>query len=87
MKFFASRDGLRFVAVLAVLFAFQNARCLEGLRPGGEQNSIDGNGVAEKHPIPLRERKSVKNNATPNLPDILAQLQAMEKKYVQYVIL
>ncbi len=83
MRFFASRVDLRFVAAFAVLFAFQNIHCLEVLRPGGEQNSIDDDEVAKKHPIPLRERKSVKNNASPNIPDILERLQAMEKKYVQ----
>lgn len=82
MKFFTYRVGLRFSAVLMVFCALLNIRSFEGLRPREERNSIDGNGVAEKHPNSLREGRSVKNNATPNLPDILGRMQAMEKKYV-----
>ena len=36
--------------------------------------------VAEKRPLPLREKKSVKNNVTPNMPGILKRLQALEDK-------
>ncbi len=82
MKFSTSRVDLRFVAVFAVLFAFQNIHCLEGLRTEGENNSIDGNGIAEKRFIPLRQRKSEKTYATPNITEILERLKAMEKKYV-----
>ncbi|KAL9974700.1 hypothetical protein ACROYT_G011771 [Oculina patagonica] len=39
--------------------------------------------VAEKHPLPpgVREKRSNKNNATPNMPDILKRLQALEEKH------
>ena len=81
IKFFLSRVGLRF-AVVFVFIALQNIHCLKGLRTGERRASVGGDEVAGKHPIPLREARSVKNNATPNLPDILGRMQAMEKKYV-----
>ncbi|XP_078372882.1 uncharacterized protein LOC144656532 isoform X2 [Oculina patagonica] len=72
-----SRVGLLFAAVFAMSFAFHciNAmdETLDGLRREDQ--------VAAKHPEPLREKRSVKNNATPNTPDILKRLQALEEKH------
>ena len=80
MKYFTP-VGLRFVVVF-VFIALQSIHCLEGLRTEEERTSVSGDEVAEKPPIPLREGRSVKNNATPNLSQILGRLQTMEKKYV-----
>ena len=71
MKFSASRVGLRFLAVVVICCAFESSTAMEGLHHDE---------VAEKRPLPLREKRSVKNNATPNMPDILKRLQALEEK-------
>ncbi len=77
MKLFASRIGLLFAAVFAMSFAlhciYAKDETLDGLRREMEDD--------EKYPQPLRERRSVKNNAT---QDILKRLQDMEKKYVSF---
>ena len=81
MKFFASRVGLLFAAVFAMSFALHCISAmdetLEDLRPVMDQNSISGVKDAERHPQSLRERRSVKRNAT---QDILKRLRDMEKK-------
>ena len=69
-----------FVVLFAICFAFCNISAMEGLRQEEDEKSTDGVEFVLKHPLPLRERRNVKNNATPNLPDILKRLQAVEKK-------
>ena len=88
MPLFASRIGLLFAAVIAMSFA---VNCISAMEETLEDLSreIDGNylgGVKddEKYPQPLRERRSVKNNASQQ--DILKRLQDMEKKYVSGLI-
>ena len=66
--------------VLFAIFVFCNISAMEGLRQEEDEKSNDGVEFAQKHPLPLRERRKVKNNATPNLPDILKRLHAVEKK-------
>ena len=68
-----------FVVLFAICFAICHISVMEGLRQEDEK-STDGVEFAQKHPLPLRERRNVKNNATPNLPDVLKRLQAVEKK-------
>ena len=70
MKFPTFRVGLLFAAVFVGIFAMDET--VDGLRREDE--------VAAKYPEALRERRAAKNNATPNLPDILKRLQAVEKK-------
>ncbi len=74
MKFSAFRAGLRFLAIVAICCVVQSITATEGLHHEEE--------VAEKHPLPpgVREKRSNKNNATPNMPDILKRLQALEEK-------
>ena len=76
MKFPTFRVGLLFAALFVMCFAFRGIfamdETLDGLRREDE--------VAAKQPKALRERRAAKNNATPNLPDILKRLQAVEKK-------
>ncbi len=76
MKLTDSRVGLLFAAVFVMCFAFHRSHAmdetLDGLRREDE--------FPAKHPEPLREKRAVKNNATPNMPDILKRLQAVEKK-------
>ena len=81
MKFFASPVGLLFAAVFALSFALHCISAmdetLEGFRPEMDQNFIGGVKDAERNPQSLRERRSVKRNAT---QDILERLRDMEKK-------
>ena len=76
MIFFASSVRLRFLTMLAICCAFHSISALEGLYHEDK--------VAEKHALPIREERS--NNATPNKPDILKRLQALEEKLVQFRI-
>ncbi len=72
MKFSAFRVGLRFLAMVVICCAVQSISTPEGLHHEDE--------VAEKHPLPLQEEGSNKNNATSNMPGILKRLQALEEK-------
>ena len=76
MKFSTFRVGLLFAAVFVMCFAFHSIfamdETLDGLRREDE--------VTAKQPKALREKRAAKSNATPNLPDILKRLQAVEKK-------
>lgn len=71
MKFSATRVGLRFVALFVLGFVFQGASAMEDLHHEDE--------VAGKHPLRL-DKRAVKNNATPNMPDIIKRLKALEEK-------
>lgn len=74
MKSSAPRVGLRFVAVFVLGFVFQGASAMEA------DSSLHREGeVAEKHHLRLNKR-SANNNATPNMPDILKRLKALEEK-------
>ncbi|XP_078364890.1 uncharacterized protein LOC144649289 isoform X2 [Oculina patagonica] len=74
MKLFASHIGLLFAAVFAMSFALHCIYAMDETPDGFRREMEDD----EKHPQPLRERRSVKNNAT---QDILKRLQDMEKKH------
>ncbi|XP_078367433.1 uncharacterized protein LOC144651373 [Oculina patagonica] len=74
MKLFASRIGLLFAVVFAMSFALHRISAMDETLDGLRREMEDD----EKHPQPLRERRSVKNNAT---QDILKRLQDMEKKH------
>jgi len=58
---------------------------MEGRRLAEDQNinqvSADGIETGEKQSLLHRERRSVKNNVTPNLSDIEKRLQEVEKRY------
>ena len=71
MKSFATRVGLRFVAVFVLGLVFQGASTMEDLHQENE--------VTEKHLLPL-DKRSASKNATPNMPDILKRLKALEEK-------
>ena len=59
---------------------------MEGQRPGEDQNanraSADGAETGEKQSLLNRERRAVKKNATPNMPDFEKRLKAMEERYL-----
>ncbi|KAL9974675.1 hypothetical protein ACROYT_G011738 [Oculina patagonica] len=74
MKLFASRIGLLFAAVFTMSCALHRISAMDETLDGLRREMEDD----EKHPQPLRERRSVKNNAT---QDILKRLQDMEKKH------
>ena len=85
------RGGLRLVAVLVMCCSIlvhisaldEN---MEGQRRGEDQNtnrvSADGAETGEKQSLLHRERRAVKKNATPSLPDIEKRLKAVEDRYV-----
>ena len=77
MKVSTSCVGLLFVAVFLTCFAVHSTSAmnakLDGLR---REDGVDD----VKHPWEIREKRAVKNNATPNLPDILKRLEAVEKR-------
>ena len=84
------RGGVRFVAVLLMCCAIlvhisAMDETPEGLRRGEVQNSdrasSDGNEAAGKQSLLHRERRAVKNNATPSLEEFGKRLQAMEERY------
>ena len=71
MKSCVPRIGLHLVAVFVLSFVFQCASAKEDLHHEDE--------VAEKHLLRL-DKRSVGKNATPNMPDILKRLKALEEK-------
>ena len=85
------RGGLRLVAVLVMCCSIlvhisaldEN---MEGQCRGEDQNtnrvSADGAETGEKQSLLHRERRAVKKNATPSLPDIEKRLKAVEDRYV-----
>ena len=84
------RGGLRLVAVLVLcctILVHISAmdENMEGRRLGEDQNinqvSADGLETGEKQSLLHRERRSVKNNVTPNLSDIEKRLQEVEKRH------
>lgn len=74
MKLSAFRVSLRFLAIVVICCAVQS------ISPTYTEGLHHEDKDAEKHPLPLREKRSNKNNATPNMPDILKRLQALEEK-------
>ena len=85
------RGGLCLVAVLVMcgtILVHISAldENMEGQRRGEDQNanrvSADGPETGEKQSLLRRERRAVKKNATPSLPDIEKRLKAVEERYV-----
>ena len=88
-SFITPCGGLRLVAVLVMccsilvhISAMDENR--EGRRRGEDQNinrvSDDGAETGEKQSLLNRERRAVKKNANPNMPDIEKRLKAMEER-------
>ena len=78
MKFstFCVGLGLLFVAVFLTCFAVHSTSAMNGKLDGlRREDEVD-----VKRPWAIREKRAVKNNGTPNLPDILKRLEAVEKK-------
>ena len=84
------RVCLRLVAVLVMCCAIlvhisAMDETMEGRRQGENQSpnqvSADGAEATRNQPSLLRERRAVKNNATPSLSDFQKRLQAMEERY------
>jgi len=71
MKSFSSRVGFSFVAVFVLGFVSQSASAMEDSHHEDE--------AAVKHLLQL-DKRSVSKNATPNMPDILKRLKALEEK-------
>ena len=71
MKSSVPRVRLSFAAVFVLGFVVQGASAMDDLYHEDE--------VAEKNPLRL-DKRSVSKNATPNIPDILKRLQALEEK-------
>ena len=63
---------------------------LEAKRPEEDQNanlvSSDGGETVEKQLQLHRGRRGIKNNATPNLPDVEKRLKVMEERYVSCIV-
>lgn len=84
------RVGLRLAAVLVMCCAIlvhisAMDETMEGRHQGENQSpnrvSADGAEATGNQPFLLRERRAVKNNATPSLSDFEKRLQAMEERY------
>lgn len=75
MKSSVPRVGFRFVAVFVLDLVFQGAFAME--------DSHHEDQVAEKNPLRL-DKRSVSKNSTPNMPDILKRLKALEEKWVKF---
>ena len=84
------RGSLRFMAVLVmcctiVIHISAMDETPEAKRPGEDPNSnqmsSDGAETVEKQSLLYRGRRTVKKNATPNLPDMEKRLKAVEERY------
>ena len=85
------RGGLRLVAVLVMCCSIlvhisAPDENMEGQRRGEDRNtnrvSSDGAETGKKQSLLQRAKKSVKKNATPNMPDFEKRLKAVEERFV-----